>query len=80
MSNKTKVAIVALACAGVLVLVQQASANPFSMAILADDISNIVYGKAPKAQDDNGHGNESDNYDESNPGNSSGSNKGGNNK
>ena len=63
---------------GLLGLVE-ASASPFSMFFLADDLGNRVMGTAPEASEwgdsagdknNNGHGNNEDGVDSSNPGNS----------
>ena len=59
----------------------EANASPFSMFFLADDLGNHVRGTAPEAsewgndgddsvKDNNGHGNNEDGVDSSNPGDS----------
>jgi hypothetical protein len=59
----------------------EANASPFSMFFLADDLGNQVHGTAPEAsewdseggdpdRDNNGHGNNEDGVDSSNPGDS----------
>jgi hypothetical protein len=64
---------VVLAAAVSLFGLIQADASPFSSYILSDDMTNTVNGKAPKdpaLYDNNGHGNNEDGVDLSNPGES----------
>ena len=71
---------VVLAAAVSLFGLIQADASPFSSSVLSDDMMNTVNGKAPKdpaLYDNNGHGNNEDGVDSSNPGQGNGGPNGG---